>query len=54
MMVRQDQGQVKVMGEEVMETMVDIRHGKSADMHLEALNKLEEDMIKSVHLHHGE
>ena len=54
MMVRQDQGQVKVMGEEVMETMVDIRHVKSADMPLEALNKLEEDMIKSVHLHHGE
>merc|ERR1719318_2519437 len=52
MMVRQDQ--VKVMGEEGLETMVDIRHVKSAEMPLEALNKLEEDMIKSVHLHHGE
>ena len=31
-MVRQDQGQVKVTGEEELETMDDIRHGKSADM----------------------
>merc|ERR1719318_1719897 len=52
MMVRQDQ--VKVMGEEGLETMADIRHVKSAEMPLEALNKLEEDMIKSVHLHQGE
>ena len=54
MMVRQNHGQEKVMGEEGMEMMVDIRHVKSADMPLEALNKLEEDLIKSVHLHHGE
>ena len=54
MMVRQDQGQVKVMGEEGMEMMVDISNIKSADMPLEALNKSKEDMIKSFHLHHGE
>ena len=54
MMVRQDQGQVKVMGEEGMEMMVDISNIKSADMPLEALNKSKEDMIKSVHLHYGE
>ena len=54
MMVRQDQGQVKVMGEEGMEMMVDISNIKSADIPLEALNKSKEDMIKSFHLHHGE
>ena len=54
MMGRQDQGQVKVMGEEVKETMVDVRHVKSADMPLEALNKSKEDMIKSFLLHHCE
>ena len=54
MMVRQDQGQVKVMGEEGMEMMVDISNIRSADMPLEALIKSKEDMIKSFHLHHGE
>ena len=53
MMVRQDQ--VKFMGEEGMERMVDIRCVKSADMPLEALNmnKLKEDMINFIHLYHG-
>ena len=51
MMVRQDQ--VRFMGEEGMESMVDIRCVKSADMPLEALNKLKEDMINFIHLYHG-
>ena len=51
MMVWQDQ--VKFMGEEGMEMMVDIRCVKSADMPLEALNKLKEDMINFIHLYHG-
>ena len=33
-----------------MEIVVDIRHDKNAEMRLKALDKLEEDIFKSVHI----
>eukprot|EP00092_Neocalanus_flemingeri_P020850 GFUD01022588.1.p1 GENE.GFUD01022588.1~~GFUD01022588.1.p1 ORF type:complete len:1341 (+),score=457.64 GFUD01022588.1:113-4024(+) len=46
--VLMEKGHVLVKGEEDQEEMVDIRYIKSAEMPLEALNQVEEDLTKSV------